>query len=278
MVGGLHIAPHHGLVAPPVGADFVDGPIGGRKKRPRSIGEWPHVARGVLVPDIFLPCTDASGAGALIDTGNNIPFTANNGASGAVAFQVALADWTGFFAGFGASPVNNRGFRASGTPGAERGWDPNMAIFGSFLIQITATGGSRTLFTLCSTTILQQLSGGNLSLFVTGSTVVNGVSDYRNATSVHHIAFLWDPIGSSPLWRVSTSLGETLSVSNFSVQGTAAIGQGFGGSATPPTGVIGTAAFWLGSNAIYMGDRSGPGIVTPGSRNGAAQLVSEIAA
>jgi len=273
MASGRDLAPHHGQVLPCLPNGFLDGPTGAKKKRPRSVEEWPHVSRGVLVPDIFLPCSDPSSAGALIDAANDIPFTANNGASGAVGYQVSLANWTGLWASFGASPVANRGFRAA----FERAWDPGMPIFFSFLMQLSAVGGSRTLFTLCGSSIIQVLAGGNLSLIAQGATTVTGTANHIHATNVYAVCGLFDPIGSTIL-RVSTSL-ETVSISGWTPQGDTAIGKGFGGSASPPNACLfSTAAFWLGDRAIYMGDRSAAGVVTTGSRGGAALLVSELAA
>lgn len=273
---GGPITPHHGLVLPPVGPTFIDGPIGNRKKRPRGIGDWPHVAKGVIVPDIWVPCSEPAGGGNLIDQGNDIPFVANNGSSGAIVTGAALPNWTGNWAQFGASPVANRGFRVSGTPGAERGWDPTMAVFLSFLASITSVNaGVRTLFTMCSTEIIQLLTTGALSLIATGATTVAGTLDHRHATTVYQFCVLMDPLGTSPIMRVSTNL-EVVSISGWTPPGTAAVGAGFGGSSAPPSASVADLAIWLGDRAIYMGDRTGPGTSTPGSRGGGAQLIAEM--
>jgi hypothetical protein len=273
---GGPISPHHGLVLPSVPAIFVDGPSGNRKKRPRSIGDWPHVAKGVIVPDFFVPCSEASGATQLLDQGNDIPMVANNGASGSVVTGATLANWNGNWAQFGASPVANRGFRFSGTPGAERAYDPTMAVFLSFLVSITSVnGGNRTLFTLCSTEIIQILTTGVLSLVATGATTVNGTLDHRHATTVYQICVLLDPIGSSPIMRAWTNL-ETISISGWTPPGDAAVGKGFGGTSAPPSASFADLAGWLGDRALYMADRTGTGTSSPGSRGGGAQLIAEM--
>lgn len=269
--------PYTGLTFPPVPESFVDGPVGNRKKTPRSIAEYAYVGQNVLVPDVFCPCTElTNGAGGIVDQGNGLLFAS----FGAVTYNETVAGYVGPWLGLVAS--STVGFRIP----FEVGWDPMTPCFVTFQALVTSTGGNRTLWTTNQGVILQLTSAGFMSLLVTNGTGVIGTVDHRHATIPRDYAILWDPTGPAPIYRVSSSLGETLSVvagtgpgGIIPPQGDSAIaiaGKGFGGGGSSAVvGKVRHPAVHLGSAAIHMGDRGANGVVIPGSRGGTAQWCAD---
>lgn len=259
---GLHLAPHHGDVVPCVPSTFLDGPSGAKVACPRTIAEWPHVAEGVLCPNIWLPCDEASGN--LIDRGDS---ALTYSAAGAVTYANVRTNWAGSWVGLVAS--SGVGFRAA----LETAYDPLSPVFGSLDFQVTSTGGSRTLYSVVNGALIQLNTAGQLQLLVTGSTAVIGTVDYRHATTAYPLVFLWDPTGPTPTLIVATNR-EQIAVTAGSgfggvvrIQGDSVKGIG-GATSAAVVGFVRHHALWLGQSALIMANRGG-------TRAGCQRLIAD---
>lgn len=202
MQRGRHVAPHHGLVIPPY-PPLLDGPSGQRIRCATLAEHMPHLVSGFPVPEEWMPCDETATAPAttpIIDrglSGWSYP------ATGLVTYGQVVAGWTRPFITIPSATGN--GFRLA----LAQSYDASMPVFIFFTARITATGGTRTLYTVGPNALLQIDSAGRLILFVTGSSLVTGTANHISATIARDFAIFVDPTPTAdgpPIMKVWSNL------------------------------------------------------------------------
>lgn len=252
--GSGELAPNHGNILPVTSSPWLDGPSGAKIECPSSVEEYGLIGgggRGWPVPNALYLGTELSGS--LIDLGQG---GHNLSATGAVLYnQTAPTGWAGPWIGTTAASA---GFRTA----LETLYDPMMPVFCTIDANITSTGGTRTLITLCPNVLIGFNAAGQITITVTGSTTVTGTFDYRAAQTVYRIVVYMDFARPVPIVTVATEK-ERLTVTagggpggilTFPGDGTKGL---FGASTSAPAGRYRRFAIWRGGPARTCGQIGG---------------------